>query len=307
MCAMPFSARAFNSSAWTRRQGELWTLLTFGRAQAGEQFDADGVTRPFIDGLEGDDVYRDESFYANLEYGIIDGVTAHFELPFKRVFVDQPSFLTNTQAFGNIYVGLRISLLEVGKIESPVAWSIEFGAFLPTGYTRNFSPSVGPGNVDFDLKTAVGYSFNITRYVPTYLQAGVGFRARTTAFGLSQIQDCETCIPEVDGPPNYSDEILYLGEIGITPFNGAVLLFGKTFGNVSVLEPTVGFLPNNPIPTRQRLYQLGGGIFVYPFRFFSVPYAENVGLAFQYYSTIAGRNVPRTDSLFVGLEYTHFF
>jgi hypothetical protein len=304
----PSSALAFNSSAWTKQKGELWSLLSFGSQQASEQINVNGNRIPFIDGLEGN-TFRDESFYTQFEFGMTDYLTAHFEVPYKRVFVDQELFFTNTQTVGNLYLGLRLNLLKVMGIRSSLTWSVELGGFLPTGYVRNRAPSVGPGQIDFDVKTAVGYGFTIADVLPSYAQVGVGIRARSTVFALSQAVDCPTgavdCVDDVK--PNFSDELLFLAEYGITPFKGAILAFGKVMGQVSLLEPDFGFTAANPIPTRQRIYKVGGGSFVYPLRFFSVPYGENVAIAVQYYSTVAGRNIPVTDDLFVGLEYTHYF
>lgn len=308
--ASPDPAHAFNSSAWTKQEGELWTLLSLGLISAGDQFRLNGDRGLFIDGLEGE-TFKDESFYTQFEYGLVDNLTLHLEVPFKRVFVETQAFETGIEGLGSVYAGVRLNMLQLLKIQSRLTWSVEIGAFIPTGYTRNLAPSLGPGNVEFDVKTAVGYGFQITEGLPAYTQVGLGLRARSTAFALSGSVDCPsavsdpTCVEDVQ--PNFSDEILYLAEFGLTPFKGSLLLFGKVMGNASLLEPTFGFTPANPIPTRQRLLKVGAGTFVYPLRFFDVPIARNIGLAAQYYSTVWGQNTPATDDLFLGVEYSHFF
>ncbi|MEM1022436.1 MAG: hypothetical protein AAGD10_16780 [Myxococcota bacterium] len=300
---------AFNSSAWTRPKGQLWTLLSVGFVSAGDQFDQASNRRLFNDAVDGQ-AFQDESFYAQVEYGLIDELTLHLELPYKRIFVEQASVNTAIEAPGNLYAGARVNLLKLLPIETRITWSLELGFSIPTGYTRNLNPSVGPGNVEFDVKTAVGYGFQIIQGLPAYTQLGMGIRARSTAYTFSGSADCPSANEincQLDNQPNFSDEFLFLAEFGITPFKGSVLLFGKTLGNVSLLEPELGFSAANPIPTRQRIVKLGAGTILYPLRFFDVPYAKNVGLVAQYYSTVWGQNAPATDDIFLGLEYSHAF
>jgi hypothetical protein len=302
-------SHAFNSSAWTRPRGQLWTLLSVGLVSAGDQFDQASNRRLFNDAVEGE-AFQDESFYAQLEYGLVDELTLHLELPYKRVFVEQASVDTAIEAPGNLYAGARVNLLQLLPVQTRLTWSVELGFSIPTGYTRNLNPSVGPGNVEFDVKTAVGYGFSIIDGLPAYTQLGMGIRARSTAYAFSGAVDCPSASEvdcQLDNQPNYSDELLFLAELGITPFRGSLLLFGKTFGNVSLLEPEVGFSAANPIPTRQRIVKLGAGTILYPLRFFDVPYAKNIGLVGQYYSTVWGQNAPATDDIFLGLEYSHRF
>lgn len=303
-------AGAFNSSAWTRPKNQLWTMLSFGRVAGGKQFLPDGREVPFIQALPDQITFEDESFYAQVEYGLTDWLTANASLPYKRIFIERESFFTQTEAPGNLYLGLRLGIFQLLELNVPVVWSVEIGAWLPTGYTRNFTPSVGAGNIDFDVKTAVGGGLRLFPWLPVYGQVGGGLRARSTAFALSNATDCNltsdvNCI--IDSRPRYGDELMYLAELGVTPLKGTVLAFAKVFGNYSMLEPEVGFTAANPIPTRQRYLKVGGGGFVYPVRPFGVRYAENVGLGVQYYSTVDGQNVPRTDDLFIGIEYQHQF
>jgi len=309
VAALPAPAEAFNSSAWTRSEDRVWTMFSFGRVAAGRQFLPDGREANFIQEIDGT-TFEDESFYAQIEFGLTDWLTLNTSLPYKRIFIEQESFFTRTQAPGNLYLGLRVGILELLELDLPFVWSIEVGAWLPTGYTRNFTPSVGAGNVDVDVKTGIGAGLPLTSWLSAYAQLGGGIRARSTAFALSNATECNitsdvNCI--VDSKPNYGDELLYLAELGFTPLRGSVLVFGKVFGNYSLLEPEVGFTAANPIPERQRFTKLGGGGFVFPLRFFRVRYAENIGLGVQYYSTVDGQNVPKTDDLFLGISYEHQF
>jgi hypothetical protein len=305
----PDVGQAFNSSAWTRPQNQLWTMLSFGRVVAGEQHLPDGRRVPFIQALPDQNTFVDESFYLQAEYGVTDWLTLNASLPYKQIFIERESFFTQTQAPGNLYFGTRLGVFEVLELRLPVVWSVEIGVWIPTGYTRNFAPSVGAGNVDFDVETAVGGGFRLAPWLPMYAQVGGGIRARTNSFAFSNAVECAdsdvNCV--IDSRPNFGDELMYLAELGATPLGGSVLVFGKLLGNYSLLEPEVGFTARNPIPTRQRFVKVGLGGFLYPLRFFGVKYGENVGLGAQYFSTIDGQNVPRTDDLFVGIEYKHQF
>ena len=303
-------AHAYNSSAWTRPSGELWSLVSFGYVAAGAQFLPDGNEARFVQGIDGRSTFEDASFYAQFEVGLIEGLTLSTSLPFKRVFIEQEAFFTETQAIGDLYLGLRAAVFAFFEVDSPLVWSVEIGTTLPTGYTRNLAPSVGAGNVDLEIKTTVGYGFRIARWLPAYAQAGTGLRIRTGAFGLSRATDCNTtsdvdCV--LDSRPDYSEELLYLVEFGVTPLSGGLLAFGKVFGVHSLAVPDVGFTAANPIPERQRYLKLGGGGIVYLAKLARFGILENLGLAVQYYATVDGRNAVKTNDLFLGLELKQQF
>ena len=304
------AAWAFNSSAWTRPQNEAWSLVSFGYVAGGTQFLPDGTETDFVQGINGRNTYEDASFYAQLQYGLIDGLTLSTTLPYKRIFIEQEAFLTETQALGDLYLGLRAGVFELFDVRSPIAWSVEAGVSLPTGYTRNLAPSVGAGNLDIEIKTSLGYGLKLASWLPAYAQVGVGLRIRTGVFAFSGATDCnltsdQDCV--VDSKPDYSEELLYLGELGVTPLAGGVLLFGKVFGAHSIPEPEVGFTAANPIPERQRYLKAGVGGAVYPFRLFGATFLTPLGLTFQHYWTVVGQNTPVTNDLFVGLEMTYRF
>ena len=306
--ALPRPADAFNSSAWTRQEAEVWSLVSFGYVAGRTQFLPDKNEVDFIQGINDRDTYEDASFYAQLQYGLLKGLTLNATVPFKRVFVEQDAFFTETQAFGDLYLGLRGGIFEAAQVQSPIAWSFEVGVTLPLGYTRNLAPAVGAGNVDVEIKTALGYGFRPLSWLPMYSQAGVGLRIRTGAFGLSRAMDCNLtsdvdCV--LDTQPNYSDELIYLIELGTTPLSGGLLFFGKMFGAHSLLEPKVGFTAANPIPERQRYIKAGLGGAVYPMRLFDVGWLEPLGVIGQHFWTLDGQNTPKTRDLFIGIEMTY--
>ena len=305
---LPSTAVAYNSSAWTRTPSETWSLVSFGYIAGSKQFLPDRTQVDFIQGIEGRDTYEDASFYAQLQVGLQKGLTLNATLPFKRVFVEQESFFTRTEAVGDLYFGLRFGLFDLLNMQSPVAWSLEAGVGLPTGYTRNRAPSVGAGNIDVELKTTVGYGFKVASWLPAYTQLGAGVRIRTGIFSLSRAIDCNPtsdvdCV--VDTKPDYSEEIIYLGELGFTPLSGGLLLFAKVFGAHSIPEPRVGFTAANPIPERQRYVKAGVGGAVYPMRLANLSFLEQLGVIVQHYWTVDGQNTPKTNDLFVGLEMTY--
>ena len=305
---LPTPASAYNSSAWTRPPSEVWSLVSFGYVAGRTQFLPDRSQADFIQGITDRDTFEDASFYAQLQLGLFEGLTLNTTVPFKRVFVEQQAFFTDTQALGDLYLGLRAGVFELVGIRSPIAWSFEAGVSLPTGYTRNLAPSVGAGNIDVELKTTAGYGFRPVSWLPAYAQAGAGVRIRTAAFGLSRATDCNLtsdvdCV--ADTRPDYSEELIYLAELGVTPFSGGLLVFGKVFGAHSLLEPTVGFTAANPIPERQRYVKAGLGGAVYPFRLFGAEFFEPLGIVAQHYWTLDGQNTPNTNDLFVGLEMTY--
>ncbi len=306
---VPETASAFNSSAWTRSESEVWSLVSFGYVAGRTQFLPDRNEADFVQGISDRNTYEDASFYTQFQVGVAEGLTLNTTIPFKRVFVEQQAFLTDTQAFGDLYLGLRAGLFELNGVRSPVAWSVELGVSLPTGYTRNLAPSVGAGNIDVEVKTSLGYGFRILEWLPMYAQAGLGLRIRTGAFALSTATDCNltsdvNCV--ADTQPNFSDELIYLAELGITPLSGGLLAFTKVFGAHSLLEPTVGFTAANPIPERQRYVKVGAGGAIYPFRVMGiVETLQPLGILFQHYWTVDGQNTPKTNDLFVGLEMTY--
>ncbi|MEL7369074.1 MAG: hypothetical protein AAFN74_09200 [Myxococcota bacterium] len=308
--SIPRSAGAFNASAWTRPKAEVWSLVSFGYVAGRTQFLPDRSEVDFIQGIDDRNTFEDASFYAQLQLGLFNGLTLNTTLPFKRVFIEQQAFFTETQALGDVYFGLRAGIFELAGIQSPVAWSVEVGANLPTGYTRNLAPSVGPGNIDVEIKTAFGYGFRPFSWLPAYAQLGVGLRIRTGIFALSSAAICNLtsdidCV--VDTQPDYSEEIIYLGELGVTPLGGSLLLFGKVFGAHSIPTPEVGFTAANPIPERQRYVKAGFGGAVYPAKLAGFTTLERLGVIVQHYWTVDGQNAPRTNDLFVGLEMTYGF
>ncbi|WP_457653123.1 hypothetical protein [Rhodocaloribacter sp.] len=291
------------AQAWTMPSGEAYVKVFYGKVTAAEQFTFDGRRTDFIDGMPGD-TFRDRSLYVYGEVGLSDRVTFVFSLPYKRIFIRDHAFRFRTYAFGTAELGARVSLLPFFGVEpSRNALAVNLGFGLPTGYTRNYAPSVDAGQVNVQAMLSYGRSFYP---FPAYAQVGIGYRLRSTLYVFSGATPCRAgrdvnCI--VDPRPDYGDELVYRFEAGLTPFGGGLLLQALAGGNWSWKEPVVGFSALNPIPTRQRFVKVGGGATVYPFRLAGLASSSSMGVSVQVFFTPYGRNALRTRDLFVGLEY----
>lgn len=288
--------------AWTQPPGQLYAKVSVGAVTASEQYAFDGETTLFIDGVD-DETFRDRSLYLYAELGLTEWATLVAQLPYKRTTIEDAAFRYQTEAVGAVTLGLRTALLPlVGAGEGPNALALNAALAVPTGYTRNFAPSAGAGQVDAEASLAYGRSFYP---LPLYAQASAGFRYRTTVYGLSSAVDCQegrdlNCTR--DQEPDYGNEWLYAAEVGWTPLDRAVLIQGLVRGVWSVREPEVGFTAINPLPTRQRYLKVGGGVAVYPFRWFGVEALETLGLSVQGFATPSGRNTIKSQDWFIGLE-----
>lgn len=298
LCAAPATAQA-----WTMPRGDVYAKLTYGHVSAAEQYTFDGRTAPYFMGVDAD-AFRDRSLYLYTEAGLTDDVTLVLMLPYKRMFVEDGAFRYRTYAFGTASVGARLNLLSLlGGEASGNALALNAAVLLPTGYTRNYTPSAGAGQVDAQAALGYGRSF---WPLPAYAQAGVGYRHRTTAYGLSRAVACQEgrdldCI--MDRRPAYGDEFFFSFEAGATPFGGGVLAQVLVNGVRSLETPTVGFSALNPLPTRQRYLKAGGGLTLYPFKLAGAGRLEPLGLSVLYLVTPDGRNTIRSRDAYLGVEY----
>ncbi len=283
------------AQAWPQPRGGLYLKLSHSRSVASEQWDFNGVVKPYAEGMTGN-AFFDRSFYLYGEYGLTDNLTFVALLPFKRLRVHDGAFEFETEGLGSVMLGLRVGLKRLFNVRSDrSALALNVTATLPAGYTRNLSPALGPGQAD--LQAVVSYGLSLYP-APVYAQAGFGFRLRSAIYGLSRAEACppdavpRTCVD--DARPEYADEWLFSGEVGLTLGRWA-LLQALGFGVWSNLPPETGFDPLNPLPTRTRYVKAGAGLTVYPRR--------RVGLSVQYFGTLYGRNTIRSTDWFFGLEY----
>ncbi|GIV58175.1 MAG: hypothetical protein KatS3mg042_1088 [Rhodothermaceae bacterium] len=291
------------AQAWTLAPGAGYLKVFYGKVTAAEQYTFDGRRTDFIDGLPGD-TFRDRSLYLYGEVGVKEHVSLFFSLPYKRVFIRDHAFRFRTFGLGTVTVGGRIGLLPLlGWRSSPHALALNVALGLPTGYTRNYAPSVDPGQVDVAAVLSYGISFYP---FPGYAQVGIGGRLRTPLYVFSHRIDCQPgrdvhCIE--DRRVDYGDELLWSAELGGTLFGGGVLVQVLANGRWSWQPPRVGFSALNPIPLRQRYVKVGGGMTLFPFRWLGSSRLGAVGWSLQYFITPYGRNTIRSRDLFAGISY----
>ena len=285
------------AQAWTQPREHAYLKLSHGRATASEQYRFDGEVAPYADDVDGD-AFFDRSVYLYAEYGLTDDLTLVALVPYKRLRVQDAAFEQASEGFGSIQVGLRISLEDnLGIAGERHAVAANVSASVPTGYTRNFAPSVGSGQVD--VQALFSYGASLWPVLPGYAQAALGYRYRSALYAFSEAIDCEdsaavTCIPDTE--PKFDDELLFSGEFGLSAGRWAlvqVLAQGVWSNKPPNAETT--FSPRNPIPTRQRYIKAGGGLTLYPFR--------ALGLGVQVFFTPVGRNTVRSTDVFWGVEY----
>ena len=291
-----------HGQAWTLPRGASYVKISYGHVTAAEQFTFDGRSTDYINGLPGD-TFKDRSLYLYSEIGLSDHFSLVLSVPYKRTFVRDHAFRFRIFGLGNVMIGGRFSLLPLLNMNAGrQALSINTLAYIPTGYTRNFTPSTGAGQIDFQASLYYGLSLYPA---PAYLQAGLGYRHRSSIYSFSQSVPCISgsdihCI--TDPNTSYGDELQFHAELGLSPFNGLVLIQAITTGAWSTQKPEVGFSAVNPLPTHQRLIKMGAGLTLYPFRLLKSTAFDSLGFSAQYYTTPLGRNTINSRDLFVGLE-----
>ncbi len=300
LCLILLPSQA-NAQAWTLPKGTSYVKFFYGHVTAGQQYTFDGRATDFIDGLAGD-TFRDRSLYVYSETGLSDNFSLVLSLPYKRTFMRDHAFRFRVYGLGTASIGGRLSLLKMLGIDaSRNALAANLMLHVPTGYTRNYAPSTGAGQVDVQASIFYGRSFHP---FPAYAQAGAGYRYKSSFYQLSSPTSCQggrdiDCT--ADTRPDYGDELLFHAEAGLSPFGGVLLLQIIGTSAWSLTKPTVGFSALNPIPTHQRIAKVGAGITIYPF--FFLPLFDSLGFSAQYFETPFGQNTINSRDLFIGVEY----
>ena len=283
-----------DAQAWTKGKGEGYVKLAYGSSTASEQFSFDGTSKPYADNVT-ENAFFDRSLYLYGEYGLQSDLTLVAGLPYKRVIIRDAAFRYRTYGFGDLQIGARYDLREhVGFDESPNALALNGAISVPLGYTRNFTPSTGSGQMNVDLGVSYGRSLHP---FPGYLQAGLGYRYRSSLFLGSSAVDCNEGIDRncfADAQPVFGDELLGSLEAGVT-IADRVFLQGLVSSVWSLQAPETGFTVTNPVPTRQRYVKAGFGSAVF------LPFGFSVNL--QGLTTLTGRNSVRSLDLFFGIDY----
>ncbi len=289
-----FSSSNLFGQAWTRSKGSSYTKLSYGAASASEQYSFDGTVKDYADNVT-ENAFFDRSLYLYTEYGLTDRITFVATLPYKRVIIRDASFKYKAAGLGSINLGIRHNLNGlIGWDNSANTLSINLSGALPAGYHRNYTPSVGAGQVDVGLGLNYGRSFYPA---PAYGQAGLGYKYRSSSFGLSKAIPCQEgssigCFN--DNQPDFSDELFFSAETGYTIAKRHLLqlLFSGTW---STTKPVTGFSVTNPIPAEQRYIKTGAGL--------RSEITKNMGLSGQVFWTAYGRNTVKSVDIFLGIDF----
>ncbi len=296
----PTPARA---QAWPASKGTFYTKLTRSDIRAADQYTFDGRRGDFIDGVAGN-AFVDESYHLYTEWGLLHNLTLVLSVPFKQLAVHDLAFRYETSAIGSASVGFRFGLFPLlGIRPSAVSMAMNLGATVPTGYTRNLTPSAGSGQVDAHALIGIGLSFWPTA---AYMQATGGYRYRSDYYRFSKAVACNAgvdlfCIR--DAQPAFGDEWLFQAEAGLTMLSGTFFVQALGQGVWSVETPTIGFTALNPIPTHQRYIKAGAGLTIYPFKLTRAFRFENVGFGVQAFITPYGRNTIDSQDFFFGIDF----
>jgi hypothetical protein len=284
---------AVGQGAWIQSRSNAYFKLSYGASTAADQYTFDGRTKPYADNVD-DNAFFDRSVYFYLESGVADRGTMILSIPYKRIIVRDAAFRYRTYGFGTAILGGRFDLgpaMQLGPFDA-LAFSASAG--LPLGYTRNYAPSTGAGQVDGLAMLSYGRSFYP---LPVYMQFGFGYRYRSSVYALSRVIECSEGVDVFcfeDRRPDYSDELVASAETGITVGN---LLFLQGMANLvwSTHAPTTGFSVSNPIPTEQRYLKAGGGVaFLLP---------DNASINVQVFATPFGQNTVRSIDIYIGFDY----
>ncbi|MBS1913606.1 MAG: hypothetical protein JST22_16585 [Bacteroidetes bacterium] len=284
-----------HAQSWPQESGRAYIKLSYGSSTASQQYTFDGREKDYADNVSGNSFF-DRSIYAYGELGLTNNVTLLAGLPYKRVIVRDAAYRYQTYAFGSAQVGARVGLKPLlGLDEAPLdALAANVMLTIPTGYTRNYLPSAGAGQVDGEMYLSYGRSFYP---IDAYAQAGIGYRYRSTIYTFSHAVPCQDGVSKdcfADTQPEYGDEFTFGLDGGYT-FKKIVFASLMLRGDWALKAPTVGFSVANPIPTRQRFIKAGGSIAVFPFDGISV----NAQLLFTPY----GLNTVKSVDLFLGIDY----
>ncbi len=294
-----------HGQAWTQEPGRAYLKVTQGFANASERYDAGGDLVPYDSTTEGTP-FRDRSRYLYGEVGLAPSLSLFGTLPYKRLFVRDggadPAVERQTSDLGSAVLGLRLGLAEaVGLRGDRNALAVNLALAVPLGYRRNVAPTVGPGQVDGQLGVAYGRSF---WPLPAYAQAGLGYRHRTSVFGLSRIVDCPAesddaeavCLPNGGAEVDYSDELLAKLEAGYTLFDRLLVqgLLDVTW-SIQTPEPVAAAEGVQPEAfPQQRVVRAGLGATFVLF--------GGTGLSVQAFTAPYARNALRAVEVFVGIE-----
>ncbi|TMQ52944.1 MAG: hypothetical protein E6K74_10965 [Candidatus Eisenbacteria bacterium] len=148
-----------HAGAWTQDPGSLYARLTYAGITSGTRFDAVGervgLEPRFTFGApDGATEYRGREARVYVEYGLIERFTTYGSVTWKRVVTDEPVVKSTNSGFGDLILGGRYRVLR-GRVPLSLASELK----IPTGYSRESTPSLGAGDLAHTLRGLVGASW----------------------------------------------------------------------------------------------------------------------------------------------------
>jgi hypothetical protein len=294
LAALFLSSHVALAGAWTASKGSVYAKLTYGASSANTQFAFDAGTKPLVEGLD-DYPFADRSMYLYTEYGFNDDLTLTAMLPYKRAFMHDKLFKYNTTGMADIAFGARYRLFTEGNWVGSASGSVS----VPTGYHRDFQPSLGSGQMDFAAAFNIGRSF---WPAPAYATGSVGYRYRSGIY-TSAVSDKASSNPFFNSNVNYSDELFAMVEGGYTitlsgitkQLNG--LLVHVVVNSLISMRGSGSAFTITSAPSTQRFLKLGGGA--------ALGFLNNFELSGDFYTTPMGMNTVQSIDIFLGVG-AHF-
>jgi hypothetical protein len=275
------------AGAWTQRKNGYYLRIYSTYLFATEEFSYQGENQDLFEEQLAykDSYFKDIGLIIYSEYGLTNSLTFIGELPFKSLSTKRTvaSFyggdeIATTSGFADLGLFGKLAILE-----NPLALSIQAGARIPLGYSRepqNNGPRLGTADMIYEGHILFGSSFYP---LPMYFSGSVGYRYRTG---------------------DLNDEVIFTGELGYT----LGPIFIKTYVEVlrSVVTPPdiYGQTIVTPLPG-------GGGVLpdiiigdqhltkIIPS--ITLNLGESLGILFEIIKPLAGRNAIRGTTYSFGL------
>lgn len=174
------------AGAWTQPPGNLYARLTYAGITSRTRFDADGERvglepRFAFGARDGATEYRTREARAYAEYGLIERFTTYGSLTLKSVVMDEPVVKSTKFGTGDLIVGGRYRVLG-GRVPLSLASELK----IPTGYSRDSTPTLGAGDLAHTVRGLAGASWGWL-----YTTADAGWTHRTKGYPNEYVYSAE--------------------------------------------------------------------------------------------------------------------
>ncbi len=275
------------AGAWVQKKNGYYLRIYSSYLFATEEFNYQGDQQELFEEHLGyrDNYFRDISLIIYSEYGLTNYFTFIGELPFKSLTTKRTvaSFyggdeIATTSGFADLGLFGKLAILE-----NPLAISIQAGARIPLGYSRepqNNGPRLGSAEMSYEGHILLGSSFYP---LPIYFTGSVGYRYRTGEL---------------------HDEVIITAELGYTLGPIFIKTYVEALRNVVTPPDIYGQEIVTPLPG-------GGGVIpdivigdqhltkVIPSITYNI--SESLGLQFEIIKPISGRNTINGTTYSVGI------